>query len=85
MANPRLQNFTYKMFGDRRDQRVALRQAGFEDEASAAAWAEEALRDSEGKTSSELQAVARLRRRRPDLTASTATYLVRHYYMRYVA
>lgn len=70
-----LTNLWYKTFGDRRDQRVVLRQSGFDDEAQAAAWAEGLVPD--GGNRDELHLMAEVRRARPDLTGVTALYIAR--------
>lgn len=69
--------FWRKVFGDRRDQRIVLRQAGFSCESQAAAWAE-ALVPGGLAGVTELDLIARVRRARPDLTLTTATYIARH-------
>jgi hypothetical protein len=75
-ARGHLGNLRHKVFGDRRDQHRALREAGFADEAQAAAWAQEVLKDSTGRADS-LHGVRRIRAARPDLTFSTARYIAR--------
>jgi hypothetical protein len=72
--------FWRKVFGDRRDQRVVLRQAGFSCESEAAAWAERLVPGGASGLSqiSELDLIARVRRARPDLTLTTAGYIARH-------
>ncbi|MGJ9373231.1 hypothetical protein [Nesterenkonia sp. CF4.4] len=72
----RTENLKHKIFGDRRDQRIAIRDAGFTDEDHASAWAHEALRQAQVSPGHELQAIAALRRQRPDLTLSTARYIL---------
>ena len=69
--------FWRKVFGDRRDQRIVLREAGFSCEAQAAAWAE-ALVPSGLAGVTELDLIGRVRSTRPDLTATTAAYIARH-------
>lgn len=70
-----LQNFKHKFSGDRRDQRNALREAGFADEAEAAAWGR-GIVSASGIPATELEAVRKLREARPDLTLRTATYIL---------
>ena len=74
MAHKHFQNLRSKIGGDRRDQRAAIREAGFADESEAAAWARSVLGDA-GGPSTELEIIQTLRRARPDLTLSTATYI----------
>lgn len=69
--------FWRKVFGDRRDQRLVLREAGFSCESQAAAWAE-ALVPGGLAGVTELDLIARVRRARPDLTLTTAGYIARH-------
>ena len=73
MQNRHLQNLKHKFGGDRRDPRRALREAGFADEAEAAAWGRGIVSDA-GAT--ELADVRTLRQARPDLTLRTATYIL---------
>lgn len=63
----------YKIFGDRRDQRLVLREAGFADERGAASWALGLAPDEPDVTASRL--VRRIRRAKPDLTLATARYI----------
>ncbi|OFR89527.1 MULTISPECIES: hypothetical protein [Micrococcus] len=69
--------FWRKVFGDRRDQRLVLREAGFSCESEAAAWAED-LVPGGTRGMSELDLIDRVRRARPDLTLTTAGYIARH-------
>lgn len=85
MSNLYLRNLMHKLFGDHRDQRVAVQEAGFENEAGAAAWAGEVLRDEAFEPSSKLAIIAALRRARPDLTLRTATYIAHQYEARSAA
>lgn len=64
------------IFGDRRDQRIAVQEAGFTDDAEAAAWAQDALRQAQVNPTQKLHAMAALRRRRPDLTLVTTRYIL---------
>lgn len=82
MRNLSLQNLTRKLFGDRRDQRVAIQEAGFENEVSATAWAEEVLSTASSRPPSKLIVIATLRRARPDLTLRTATYIAQQHEIR---
>lgn len=67
-------NLRHKLFGDKRDQQTALREAGFADEAAAAAWA----RDLVGTPlPSEVELLKRIRSARPDLTLATVAYIAR--------
>lgn len=68
------ENLNQKIVGDRRDQRQAVREAGFADEAEAAAWARSIIGD-EGMVDSELASLEKLRDARPDLTLRTVTYI----------
>lgn len=63
-----------KIFGDHRDQREALRQAGFSDEAEATRWALTLLPEGRTRISRGLLA-RRIRQARPDLTLATAVYI----------
>lgn len=75
MANGLLQNLKHKFSGDRRDQRKVLREAGFANEAEAAAWGRGIISAS-GTPATELADVRKLREARPDLTLRTATYIL---------
>ena len=75
MHNPHLHNLTHKVSGDRRDQREALREAGFADEADAAAWGQ-GIVGGGGTPATELSDVRKLRQARPDLSLRTATYIL---------
>ncbi|MEL4356840.1 MULTISPECIES: hypothetical protein [unclassified Luteococcus] len=75
MTSDLLLNLKDKVFGDRRDQRQALRDAGFADEATATAWAKNLLADA--PEASEVELIGRIRRARPDLTGRTAAYIAR--------
>ncbi|UEJ81913.1 hypothetical protein Bra3105_13805 [Brachybacterium halotolerans subsp. kimchii] len=80
MASSRghLENLRHKLFGDRRDQRWALREAGFEDEADAAAWAHDLLAaQGRGERAGSAEGIRRIRAARPDLTLSTARFIAR--------
>lgn len=79
MRNLNLQNLKHKLLGDHRDQRVAIQEAGFENEMSATAWAEETLRTASSRPSSKLMVIATLRKARPDLTLRTATYIAQQH------
>jgi hypothetical protein len=79
MGNLNLQNLTHKLFGDRRDQRVAIQEAGFDNDVAATAWAEEVLSAASSQPSSRLMLIATLRRARPDLTLRTATYIAQQH------
>lgn len=79
---PALENMRHKIFGDRRDQRLALRAAGFDDEAGAARWAL-SLAATDGPARSQLELVRRIRRARPDLTGATASYIARQVAVRH--
>lgn len=68
-------NTSRKIFGDHRDQAAALREAGFEDEAAAARWAQGLVGPAAG--ASEVESIAAIRRARPDLSLATATYIAR--------
>lgn len=72
-----LQNLKYKIFGDRRDQRQAVRAAGFEDERAAAAWADEVVAGMAEANPSQVEVIAALRQADPRLTLATATHLAR--------
>lgn len=74
MAHTLLENLRWKIGGDRRDQRLVIREAGFADESAAAAWARSVVGDA---GESEMGAIKKLRHARPDLTLSTVTYIVR--------
>lgn len=63
------------LFGDRRDQRLVLREVGFADEAEAATWARGL--GAPHDASHELALVLAIHRARPDLTLRTATYIAR--------
>ena len=76
MAHKLLDNLKWKIAGDRRDQRVVIREAGFADESAATAWARSVVGDAE-ESSSEMGTIKKLRHARPDLTLSTVTYIVR--------
>ena len=76
-----LQNLKHKFSGDRRDQRKALREAGFADEAEAGAWGRRIVSAS-GTPATELAAVRKLREARPDLTLRTTTYILQQVYTR---
>lgn len=67
-------NLRHKIAGDHRDQRDALREAGFGDEAEAAGWAAGLLRGSDAHGDS-AEGVRRIRATRPDLTLRTARYI----------
>lgn len=69
-------NLWLKLFGDRRDQRVALREAGFTDEAKATQWALDLCPEPVSEVS-DVELVRRIRRERPDLTGATAAYIAR--------
>src|SRR5690625_1449218 len=56
MAHKHFQNLRSKIGGDRRDQRAAIREAGFADESEAAAWARSVLGDA-GGPSTELEII----------------------------
>lgn len=62
--------------GDRRDQRIAIREAGFTDDVEAATWARDVLHRAQISPSEKLQAIAALRRRRPNLTLATTKYIL---------
>lgn len=83
MTKERPSNIWNKVLGDTRDQRVALREAGFPDEARASDWARD-LVSHDGGQLSELELVRRVRRARPDLTLATATYIARRTVSRWV-
>lgn len=85
MRNLYLQNLKHKLFGDHRDQRVAIQEAGFENEVSATAWAGEVLSNAGNRPSSKLEIIATLRRARPDLTLRTATYIAQQHETRSTA
>lgn len=67
-------NLKHKVGGDRRDQRVAIREAGFADEAEAAEWGRSVV--CQPTRSTELEDLRKLRGARPDLTLRTATYIL---------
>lgn len=71
------------IFGDRRDQRIAISEAGFTDETDAAAWARDALTEAQVSPGQRLHAIAALRRQRPDLTLSTTRYILDHLHLRF--
>ncbi|MBO0596516.1 hypothetical protein I2485_04275 [Nesterenkonia sp. E16_7] len=73
---PRRGNLRHMLFGDRRDQRIAIREAGFTDDAEAATWAGGVLHQAQISPSEKLHAMAALRRRRPDLTLATTKYIL---------
>lgn len=78
-SRSRLENLRHKLCGDRRDQRRALREAGFEDEADAASWAQ-GLLSAQGRgerRAGSADGIRRIRAARPDLTLSTARYIAR--------
>lgn len=85
MSNLYLQNLKHKLFVDRRNQRAAVQEAGFENEVIATAWAGEVLRNTGGVPSSKLATVGALRRARPGLTLRTATYIARQHEIRSAA
>ncbi|WP_152351385.1 hypothetical protein [Brachybacterium subflavum] len=74
MASEHLKNLKHKIAGDHRDQRDALREAGFIDEAEASAWAADLLRDPNVRGES-AEGVRRIRAARPDLTLRTARFI----------
>lgn len=65
--NGYLANLKHKILGGRRDQRVAVRDAGFTDEAEAAAWATTALDQARIPPNESVQA---------DLTGRTVMYIL---------
>lgn len=75
-------NWKQKAVGDRRDQRSALRDAGFEDEQDAVLWARQVLHGSGIQPQESTRAVAALRRARPELTLRTAMFILRRVTMR---
>lgn len=74
MEDGHFENLKHKIGGDKRDQRAALRDAGFADEAEAAAWARGILGQSE--SANEANGIRKIRQARPDLTLRTATYIL---------
>lgn len=69
-----LDNLRHKIMGDHRSQPAALREAGFADEAAAAAWARDLLGPDGG--ASDLRDLRAIRSARPDLTMRTARYVL---------
>ena len=65
-----------KLFGDRRDQTAALREAGFDDEAAASRWAS-SLAPEPAQATNEVKLTKLIRQARPDLSLKTATYIAR--------
>lgn len=65
-----------KIFGDRRDKTVALREDGFENEAAVARWAN-SISDKPLDEMTELTLTRRIRQVRPDLSLATAVYITR--------
>lgn len=61
MSNLYLQNLRHKLFGERRNQRAAIQEAGFENEVIATAWVGEVLRNTGGIPSSKLATIGALR------------------------
>ncbi|APX31843.1 hypothetical protein BH708_02930 [Brachybacterium sp. P6-10-X1] len=80
MAHKYFQNLGSKIGGDRRDQRVAIREAGFADESEAATWGRSVVGDA-GASATRMENIKTLRRARPDLTLSTATYIANHIHL----
>lgn len=76
MSREHFQNLKHKIGGDRRDQRQAVREAGFADEREAAEWARSVVGQSIRST--KLADLRKLRGARPDLTLRTATFILHH-------
>ncbi|RKQ35136.1 hypothetical protein RGB72_11180 [Glutamicibacter protophormiae] len=69
-----LTNLKHKVLGDRRDKTAAIHEAGFENEASAAQWAN-GIATGPVADMSELALIKQIRETRPDLTLATASYI----------
>lgn len=69
-----LANMARKVFGDHRDKTAALHEAGFENEAAAAEWADSLTTDPLAEVT-EPSLTKQIREARPDLTLATASYI----------
>src|SRR5699024_9541120 len=66
------ENLGQKLLGDKRDQRQALQDAGFTDEADAVAWGLSII-GQPVETSAQFTDLRKLRQTKPELTLKTAT------------
>ena len=75
MVKKIFENLGQKLLGDKRDQRRALRDAGFTDEADAVAWARSII-GQPVETSTHLSDLRKLRQAKPELTVKTASFIL---------
>lgn len=75
MAKKLFENLNQKLFGDKRDQRQAIQDAGFDNEAEAVAWGQNVIgRPIEAST--QLADLRKLRQAKPELTLKTTTFIL---------
>lgn len=70
-----LQNFKHKVFGDSRNQRQVITEE-FDSVSEATVWAKQVLNEAKVSLSDRVQALAALRRARPELTLRSADYIL---------
>ncbi len=75
MVKKMFENLGQKLLGDKRDQRQALRDAGFTDEADAVAWGRSII-GQPVETSAQFTDLRKLRQAKSELTLKTATFIL---------
>jgi len=75
MVKKMFENLGQKLLGDKRDQRQALQDAGFTDEADAVAWGLSII-GQPVETSAQFTDLRKLRQAKPELTLKTATFIL---------
>ena len=75
MGKKMFENLGQKLLGDKRDQRQALRDAGFVDEADAVAWARSIV-GQPVEASTQFINLRKLRQAKSELTLKTATFIL---------